>query len=168
MRTQHLKNEDIKRSKKSKTQDKKKPTRVSEEIQQWGKTSLHEPGAPDSVRCPGWRAQRTDRSREKLAPTAKIHRTVRCAPDCPVSLGPTVIFTNGRLLCSQKGQKSRSDQRKSVAPDCPVCHQTIWCTTGQTNPTVNSNGRLTWQAPDTEQCRVWCAPDYSVRPSTES
>jgi hypothetical protein len=54
---------------------------------------------------------------------AKIHRTVRCAPDCLVSLGPTVIFTNGRLLRGQKGQKGRSGQRKSVASDCPVCHR---------------------------------------------
>jgi hypothetical protein len=40
--------------------------------------------------------------------TAKIHRTVRCIPDCPVSPRPTVIFANGRLLRGQKGQKVRS------------------------------------------------------------
>jgi hypothetical protein len=120
-----------------------------------------------TVRCPGWRAQRTDRSREKLNVAAKIHWTIQCASNCPVSLGLTVIFTNGRLLRSQKGQKSRSGQRKSVSPDCPVCHWTVQYTSGQTNPMVDSNRRLTWQAPDTEQCRVRCASDCPVRPSIE-
>jgi hypothetical protein len=50
-------------------------------------------GAPDSVRC-----ARLPRAKRPLSGicrrrTAKIHRTVRCAPDCPVSqrsAGPTV------------------------------------------------------------------------------
>ena len=56
-------------------------------------------GAPDSVRCarlprPKWSLSGIRRRR-----TAKIHRTVRCAPDCPVSqrsAGPTV----GRAICA--------------------------------------------------------------------
>jgi hypothetical protein len=42
------------------------------------------------------------------APAAKIHRTIRCAPDYPMSLGPTIIFTNGQLLCGQKGQRAEA------------------------------------------------------------
>jgi hypothetical protein len=125
-------NEDLKISKKSKTQDQEKPKRVSEEIQQWGKTSLHQPmvhrtvsgaqaGTPSEPAALG----------KNSSLVAKIHRTVRCAPNCPVSLGPTVIITNGRLLRGKKGQKSRSSQRKSVAPDCPVCHRTVLCTSGK-------------------------------------
>jgi hypothetical protein len=55
-------------------------------------------GAPDSVRCarlnPGEQAALGKSPRR----TAIIHRTVRCAPDCPVSqrsAGPTV----GRAIC---------------------------------------------------------------------
>jgi hypothetical protein len=55
-------------------------------------------GAPDSVRCArlaraNWLLSGINRRR-----TAIIHRTVRCAPDCPVShrsAGPTV----GRAIC---------------------------------------------------------------------
>ena len=56
-------------------------------------------GAPDSVRCArlaraNWPLSGIHRRR-----TAIIHRTVRCAPDCPVSqrsAGPTV----GRTICA--------------------------------------------------------------------
>jgi hypothetical protein len=56
-------------------------------------------GAPDSVRCArlaraNWPLSGIHRRR-----TAIIHRTVRCAPDCPVSqrsAGPTV----GRAICA--------------------------------------------------------------------
>ena len=56
-------------------------------------------GAPDSVRCArlaraNWSLSGIHRRR-----TAIIHRTVRCAPDCPVSqrsAGPTV----GRAICA--------------------------------------------------------------------
>jgi hypothetical protein len=62
-----------------------------EAVSVWG-TGLSG-GAPDSVRCarqprPKWPLSGIRRRR-----TTKIHRTVRCAPDCPVSqqsAGPTV------------------------------------------------------------------------------
>jgi hypothetical protein len=62
-----------------------------EAVSVWG-TGLSG-GAPDSVRCarqprPKWPLSGIRRRR-----TAKIHRTVWCAPDCPVSqqsAGPTV------------------------------------------------------------------------------
>jgi hypothetical protein len=93
--------------------------------------------------------------------TAKIHRTVRCAPDCPVSqrrLRPTVVYTisgrrvahaNGRLVtpdylvcigqCSVRQQDPRSnaalDKEGDQAPDwycsCLVVHRTVRCATQQ-------------------------------------
>jgi hypothetical protein len=50
-------------------------------------------GAPDSVRCARLAAVNWLLSGLRRRRTAKIHRTVRCAPDCPVSqqsAGPTV------------------------------------------------------------------------------
>ena len=50
-------------------------------------------GAPDSVRCARLPRPKTPLSGICRRRTAKIHRTVRCAPDCPVSqrsAGPTV------------------------------------------------------------------------------
>jgi hypothetical protein len=54
-------------------------------------------GAPDSVRCARPALVKRPLSGLRRRRTAKIHRTVRCAPDCPVSqwsVGPTV----GRII----------------------------------------------------------------------
>ena len=57
--------------------------------------------------------------------TAKIHRTVRCAPDCPVSqwpAGPTV----GRTICARHVAEptvGRGHRTVRCAPDCPVRHR---------------------------------------------
>jgi hypothetical protein len=42
-------------------------------------------GAPDSVRCARLALVKSPPSGNRRRRTAKIHRTVRCAPDCPVS-----------------------------------------------------------------------------------
>jgi hypothetical protein len=42
-------------------------------------------GAPDSVRCARLALVKRPFSGLRRRRTAKIHRTVRCAPDCPVS-----------------------------------------------------------------------------------
>jgi hypothetical protein len=42
-------------------------------------------GAPDSVRCARLALVKRPLSGIRQRRTAKIHRTVRCAPDCPVS-----------------------------------------------------------------------------------
>jgi hypothetical protein len=50
-------------------------------------------GAPDSVRCARLALVNMQLSGNRRRRTTKIHRTVRCAPDCPVSqlsAGPTV------------------------------------------------------------------------------
>jgi hypothetical protein len=73
-------------------------------------------GAPDSVRCArlaraNWPLSGIHRRR-----TAVIHRTIRCAPDCPVSqrsAGPTV----GRAICA--GHVAEPTARRG--------HQTVRC-----------------------------------------
>jgi hypothetical protein len=50
-------------------------------------------GAPDSVRCARLALANWPLSGNRRRRTTKIHRTVRCAPDCPVSqqsAGPTI------------------------------------------------------------------------------
>jgi hypothetical protein len=91
-------------------------------------------GAPDSVRCarlprPKWSLSGIRRRR-----TAKIHRTVRCAPDCPVS--QRSARANGRpwILRATRGQ---ANGRKG-APDCPVCTGHVRCANGS----QICNGRL--------------------------
>jgi hypothetical protein len=84
-------------------------------------------GAPDSVRCArlaraNWPLSGIHRRR-----TTIIHRTVRCAPDCPVSqrsAGPTV----GRAICA--GHVAEPTARKG--------HQTVRCANGS----LAANGRL--------------------------
>ena len=73
-------------------------------------------GVPDSVRC-----ARLPRAKWPLSGicrrrTAKIHRTVRCAPDCPVSqrsAEPTV----GRRICA----------RHVAGPTVGRGHRTVRC-----------------------------------------
>jgi hypothetical protein len=74
-------------------------------------------GAPDSVRC-----ARLLRAKKPLSGicrrrTAKIHRTVRCASDCPVSQRSARANGRPRILHATRGL---ANGRKE-APDCPVC-----------------------------------------------
>jgi hypothetical protein len=74
-------------------------------------------GAPDSVRC-----ARLPRAKKPLSGicrrrTAKIHRTVRCAPDCPVSQRSARANGRPRILRATRGL---ANGRKET-PDCPVC-----------------------------------------------
>jgi hypothetical protein len=71
------------------------------------------------------------------ATSAIIHRTVRCAPDCPVSqrsAGPTV----GRAICA--GHVAKPTVGRG-APDCPVCTGLSGAPSAPRSTTV-SNGRL--------------------------
>ncbi len=66
--------------------------------------------------APGWRLVNWPLSGICRRRTAKIHRTVRCAPECPVSqwsAGPTV----GRAICA--GHVAR--------PTVGRGHRTVWC-----------------------------------------
>ena len=103
-------------------------------------------GAPDCPVCTGQcpvrqaGATRTGRSREiGRWRTAKIHRTVRCASDCPVSqrsAGPTV----GRVIGA----------RHVAEPTVGRRHRTVRCAPDMSGaPTVHrsaseSNGRMSF------------------------
>jgi hypothetical protein len=116
-------------------------------------------GAPDSVRC-----ARLPRAKWPLSGicrrrTAKIHRTVRCAPDCPVSqrsAGPTV----GRGIRARHVAEptvGRGHRTVRCAPDCPV-RQRLPDLQRSAAPFKERN-----RAPDS----VRCAPDCPVRPKTK-
>jgi hypothetical protein len=79
---------------------------------------MHQPRMHRTVRCLGWPRRRTLRSREFTeGAAAKIYRTVRCAPDCPVSQrrprqrsaaqsaddawpGPTISWSHRTVRCA--------------------------------------------------------------------
>jgi hypothetical protein len=85
--------------------------------------------------------------------TTIIHRTVRCAPDCPVSqrsAGPTVGWANGRLRDLRKTH-GRANGREG-APDCPVC--TGQCPVRQWLPGANGRFRHRRKEIRTGQCPV--------------
>jgi hypothetical protein len=93
---------------------------------QFGSTGLSG-GAPDSVRCARLARANWPLSGIYRRRTAIIHRTVRCAPDCPVSqrsAGPTV----GRAICSGHVVGSTARRR----------HRTVRCANGS----LDANGRL--------------------------
>ena len=91
--------------------------------------------------------------------TAKIHRTVRCAPDCPVSqrsAGQTV----GRGICARHvagPTVGRGHRTVRCAPDCPV-RQWLLDLQRSAAPFLEGN-----RAPDS----VRCAPDCPVHSTTE-
>jgi hypothetical protein len=73
---------------------------VQQKTVQSGSTRLSG-GAPDSVRCARLALVKRPLSGFRRRRTAKIHRTVWCAPDCLVSqwsAGPTV----GRVICARR------------------------------------------------------------------
>ena len=116
-------------------------------------------GAPDSVRC-----ARLPRAKRPLSGicrrrTATIHRTVRCAPDCPVSqrsAGPTV----GCAICARhvvEPTVGRGHRTVRCAPD------SVRCANGSQAPTVGFAREGKKSAPDS----VRCAPDCPVRQATE-
>ena len=87
----------------------------SQDSAQSGSTGLSG-GAPDSVRCARLARAKWPLSGIHQRRTAKIHRTVRCAPDCPVSqrsAGPTV----GRAICA----------RHVAEPTARRRHRTVRC-----------------------------------------
>ena len=96
-------------------------------------------GAPDSVRCARLPRPKRPLSGFSPATSAKIHRTVRCAPDCPVSqrsAGPTV----GRAIGA----------RHVAEPTVEKGHRTVRCAPDMSGaPTVRrsaseSNGRMSF------------------------
>ena len=91
-------------------------------------------GAPDSVRCARLARAKWPLSGIRRRRTAKIHRTVRCTPDCPVSQRSARANGWPRILRATRGQ---ANGRKG-APDCPVCTGHVRCANGS----KTANGRL--------------------------
>jgi hypothetical protein len=112
----------------------------SQDSAQSGSTGLSG-GAPDSVRCARLARANSLLSGFHRRRTTIIHRTVRCAPDCPVCTGlsgePTVGRANGRL-CDLRETRGQANGREG-APDCPVC--TGQCPVHQRLPGANSRLR---------------------------
>jgi hypothetical protein len=131
-----------------------------EAVSVWG-TGLSG-GALDSVRCARLARAKWPLSGIRRRRTTKIHRTVRCAPDCPVSqrsAGPTVgrgIYA--RHVAGRPGQRSGGGTGLSgVHRTCPV-RQRLPHLQRSASPFKEGN-----RAPDS----VRCAPDCPVRPMTE-
>jgi hypothetical protein len=120
----------------------------SQDSAQSGSTGLSG-GAPDSVRCARLACANSLLSGFHRRRTAIIHRTVRCAPDCPVSqrsAGPTVGCAD---LRETRGQANG----REGAPDCTVC--TGQCPVRQRLP--GANGRLRHRRKEirTGQCPMY-------------
>jgi hypothetical protein len=116
-------------------------------------------GAPDSVRCARLARANSLLSGFHRRRTAIIHRTVRCAPDCPVSqrtAGPTV----GCAICARhvaEPTNGRGHRTVRCTPD------SVRCANGSQAPTVGSATEGKKSAPD----NVRCAPDCPVHQTTE-
>jgi hypothetical protein len=88
-------------------------------------------GAPDSVRCARLARAKWPLSRIHRRRAAIIHRTVRCAPDCPVSqqsAGSTV----GHAICAGHvaGPTARRRHRTiRCAPDMSGAPTALWLPT---------------------------------------
>jgi hypothetical protein len=105
-------------------------------------------GAPDSVRCARLALVKRPLSGLHRRRTAKIHQTVRCAPDCPVSqqsAGPTV----GRVIRARRVVKPtvrRGHWTVRCAPD------SVRCADGSESPTVGFAKEGKKSAPDSVRC----------------
>ena len=116
-------------------------------------------GAPDSVRCARLPQPKRPLSGFSPATSAKIHRTVRCAPDCPVSQRSARVNGRPRILRATRGK-----------PTVGRGHRTVRCAPDMSGaPTAPGSATSTAlfkegnRAPDS----VRCAPDCPVRPTTE-
>jgi hypothetical protein len=123
-------------------------------------------GAPDSVRCARLALVKRPLSGFRRWRTTKIHRTVRCAPNCPVSqwsAGPTV----GRVIRARRVAEPtfrRGHRTVRCAPD------SVRCANGSGSSTVGCAKTGKKSAPDSvggALDSVGGAPDCPMRQSTE-
>jgi hypothetical protein len=116
--------------------------------------SLLSLGAPDSVMCARLALANSPLSGFHRGRTAIIHRTVRCAPDCPVCTGlsgePTVGRANGRLRDLRDTWPSQ--RSGGGTGQCLVC--TGQCPVRQRLPYANSRLRHRRKEIRTGQCPV--------------
>jgi hypothetical protein len=116
-------------------------------------------GAPDSVRCAELARANSLLSGFHRRCTAIIHRTVRCAPDCPVSqrsAGPTVgCAIRARHVAEPTVGRGHRTVRCAL--------DSVRCANGSQAPTVDYTPEGKKSAPDS----VRCAPDCPVRQAAE-
>jgi hypothetical protein len=144
MRIQHLKRRHKKMRKSPRLNNKKKPEGISKETLEEGYQPV--PGAaPDSEQY-----------------MSGVHRTVRCASDCPVRTG----LSDGTT--GQSAQRGRGQAPSGCSTGLSGVHRTIGNGRIQRSTATDANGWLTWRAPDTAQCLSDGALDYPVHPTTES
>ena len=96
----------------------------SQESAQSGSTGLSG-GAPDSVRCA--------RLARANWPLSGIHRTVRCAPDCPVSQRSAGL-TVGRAICAGHVAEPTARWRHRTVRCAP---DSVRCANGSKTATVD-------------------------------
>jgi hypothetical protein len=123
--------------------------------------------APDTLRCPG------QGTRELVALGFPWESLRYNSPAYPMSqwsngqLRPTVDCSEQRTVSAQKSEvktaKSEHTGLYGVPPDCTVSQEDKGL---QWSTAPNPNDRLTWHAPDNEQCHVWCTTELSGVPST--
>jgi hypothetical protein len=86
------------------------------------------------------------------------HWTVRCDNGATVNFAQRSIALTAAQSAEQKSEVSLQSQN---APDCSVPQEDRRL---QRSTAPNPNGRLTWHAPDSEQCSVRCATGLSGVP----
>jgi hypothetical protein len=132
------------------------------------------------VPCPvngqhGWSAQRPywPLSGKEPGDVAIIHRTVRCAPDCPVSQpanGSRLRPTVGRNRRRPRGRHVARANGRRTAPDMSGVHRTVRCAPDCPVCQARRDGQRSARALK-ERNRalldVRCAPDSPVHPRTE-
>jgi hypothetical protein len=111
-------------------------------------------GAPDSVRCARLARAKWPLSGIRRRCTTKIHRTVRCPPDCPVSQRSAAESARD-MWPSQRSEGGTG--LSGVHRTCPV-RQRLQGRQRSASPFKEGN-----RAPDT----VRCAPDCPMRQTTE-
>jgi hypothetical protein len=123
----------------------------SQDSAQSGSTGLSG-GAPDSVRCARLARANSLLSGFHWRRTAIIHRTVRCAPDCPVSQRSARPMVGGAICARHVAEPTVGRVHRTVrcAPD------SVRCANGSQAPTVGfaKEGKKS-------------APDCPVRQATE-
>jgi hypothetical protein len=114
-------------------------------------------GAPDSVRCARLAQGKRLLSGLRRRCTAKIHRTVWCAPDCPVGRSQA----NSSLSGIHRRRTTIIHRTVRCAPDCPVSQRSAGPTVGRAicaGHVVEPTARR-WHR------TVRCAPDMSSAPT---
>jgi hypothetical protein len=111
-------------------------------------------GAPDSVRCASLALVKRALSGFRRRRTAKIHRTVRCTPDCPVS----------QRSPAQSARDAWPGQRSEGGTGLSGVHRTV-----SGAPTAPSLQRSAAPKPERNPHRTVSggAPDCPMRQSTE-